>query len=81
MSIRWKAATYHITSRPYMMLQNPFFMNWIAPIGRIRMTVNINRHPDLMTFRTDAPYPTKMSDTGIVNGVLTSTGKCSHALR
>ena len=81
MSIRWKAATYHITSRSYMMLQNPFFMDWIDPIGRIRMTVDINRHPDLMTFRTNTPYPTKMSDTGIVNRILTATGKGSQSLR
>ena len=77
MSICWKAATCDITSSHRMMLQNPFFMDWIGPIGRIRMTVDINRHPDLVTFRTDAPYPTKMSDTGIVNGILTATGKCS----
>lgn len=80
MSIRWKAATYDITSRSYMMLQNPFFMDWIGPIGRIRMTVDINRHPDLVTSRANTPYPTKMSNTGIVNGVLTATGKGSQTL-
>ena len=81
MSIRWKAATYDITSSHRMMFQNPFFMHWIDAIGCIRMTVNINRNPDLMTPRTDPPYSTKMSNTGIMNGILTATGKGSQTLR